>query len=150
MLRSTDMNNYIESKHLDFKEVLASLEFAEKIANEIKELESRNWQEDGDDNDEDGDDDDDEPTFTIFGKKEFNMSQYLFEQEMKEYEEKEDEEYEELEEELEELEEDEDLMHCSAQLGLDFETVFDMIEKKKQNVIFTWYKNFQSNVSFVV
>ena len=162
MLRSTDMNNYIESKHLDFKEVLASLEFAEKIANEIKELESRNWQEEGDGKEGDGkeagddvqdggdvQDDEDEPTFTIFGKKEFKMSQYLFEKEMKEYEEEEeeeeeeeDEEDEEEEEELEELEDVEDLMNCSAELGLDFETVFDMIEKKKQNVIFTWYKNF--------
>ena len=160
MLRSTDMNNYIESKHLDFKEVLASLEFAEKIANEIKELESRNWQEEGDGKEGDGkeagddvqdggdvQDDEDEPTFTIFGKKEFKMSQYLFEKEMKEYEEEkeeeeEDEEEEEEEEELEELEDVEDLMNCSAELGLDFETVFDMIEKKKQNVIFTWYKNF--------
>jgi len=151
MLRSTDMNNHIESKYLDFKEVLSSLEFAEKIGNEIRELESRNWQEDDDedgkddgkDDDEDDDeDDDDEPIFTIFGKKEFSMSRYLFDQEMKECEEEEEEYEEEEEEEIFEQEDETELMYCSAQLGLDFETVFDMIEKKKQNVIFTWYKNF--------
>jgi hypothetical protein len=84
MLRSTDMNNHIENKYLDFKEVLSSLEFAEKIGNEIKELESRNWQEDDgkdegkDEGKDDGKDDgdDEEPIFTIFGKINFIIESF--------------------------------------------------------------------------
>lgn len=71
------------------------------------------------------------------------MSEYLFEQEMNDYE-GEDYEGEDSEDELFGDDNEEELMRCATELGLDFDLVYDMIENNKQHVIFMWYKNFKN------
>jgi hypothetical protein len=142
MLRSTDVNNYLELE----KRTQRGFELDQAVFDDIREMEAKNW-EDNDICDDDDDDEEVEPNFTIFGKKTFTMSEYLFEQEMKDYE----GDYEgfhegddDSDDELFGDDDEEELMRCATELGLDFDLVYDMIENNKQHVIFMWYKNFKN------
>jgi len=88
------------------------------------------------------DDMDVEVDITICGKKsislaEISRQQYL--DEMKgENEDSEDDSYDSLL-----PEEEEEMMMVAAELGLDFETVYDLVLDGKQNLIFKWRQNLQ-------
>ena len=149
MLRSTDVNNHLELE----KRTQRGFELDQAVFEDIREMEARNWFEDNedicddicednydDDDEEDDDEEEDEPNFTIFGKKTFTMSEYLFEQEMNDYGGSDDD----SDDELFGDDNEEELMCCATELGLDFDLVYDMIENDKQHVIFMWYKNFKN------
>jgi len=147
-LRSTEQNNSIGSKHLSDQSTLQAILWTESYTEKIKMLEQNGWKE------EDvsslfekmsidmQDDMDVEVDITICGKKsislaEISRQQYL--DEMKgENEDSEDDSYDSLL-----PEEEEEMMMVAAELGLDFETVYDLVLDGKQNLIFKWRQNLQ-------